>query len=237
MCVCVWRGVSVHFTVHHTLDLDCFASGDVEYLHLRLAVPYLRGWIRNTVVLHCTGLVEVWENEDTATRLLLLGWNLQQRQRPLPLSVISLTHTPKVGSQSLAVPSDDTDTSSSLATDQSKSEREREGEGEGEGEGEREGERGRGETDQTELNSPLTGLRWPRSVEVREGGSEERLNTERVPSREAQASRLLSSLANLRVVTSAEREGGREREREGGWVCVREREGEREGGRGEGVCV
>ena len=34
-----------------------------------------------------------------------------------------------------------------------------------------------------------------------DGGSEERLKTERVPSREAQASRLLSSLANRMVVT------------------------------------
>ena len=50
-------------------------------------------------------------------------------------------------------------------------------------------------------SSPLTALRWPRSVLTNDGGSEERLKTERVPSREAQASRLLSSLANRMVVT------------------------------------
>ena len=59
--------------------------------------------------------------QDTATRLLLLGWNLQQRARPLLPSLISRRQSPELGSQSRAVPSDETDTSSSLATDQSKS--------------------------------------------------------------------------------------------------------------------
>ena len=56
---------------------------------------------------------------------------------------------------------------------------------------------------------PLTARWWPRSVATREGGSEDRLKTERVPSREAQASRLLSSLANLMAVTERKERGAR----------------------------
>ena len=137
--------------------------------------------------------------EDTATRLLLLGWNLQHRARPLPPSLISRRQAPEAGSHSLAVPSDDTDTSTSLATDQSKSSREN-GVGRGTPLTQREVHR---------CTIPLTALWWPRSVATREGGSEDKLKTERVPSREAQASRLLSSLANLMAVTGRkEREPG-----------------------------
>lgn len=42
----------------------------------------------------------------------------------------------------------------------------------------------------------MTGLVCPLRVQLREGGSETRLNTDRVPSTEALARRVLSSLAN-----------------------------------------
>ena len=48
----------------------------------------------------------------------------------------------------------------------------------------------------TQKHAPLTGLVCPLRVQLREGGSETKLNTERVPSKEALASRVLSSLAN-----------------------------------------
>ena len=45
-------------------------------------------------------------------------------------------------------------------------------------------------------DAPLTGLVCPLRVQLREGGSETKLNTDRVPSSEALARRVLSSLAN-----------------------------------------
>ena len=44
-------------------------------------------------------------------------------------------------------------------------------------------------------NTPLTGLVCPLRVQAREGGSETKLNTARVPSKEALANMVLSSLA------------------------------------------
>ena len=51
-------------------------------------------------------------------------------------------------------------------------------------------------TQNVHTNTPLTGLVCPLRVQLREGGSETKLNTDRVPSREALARRVLSSLAN-----------------------------------------
>ena len=96
------------------------------------------------------------------------------------------------------MPSEETDTSNSLATDQSKSGAERE----------RECQR---ERKQCVCVLPLTGLLCPVRVATRDGGSVVTLKTERVPSREAHASLLLSSLANLMAVT-------------GECVCVQDRE-------------
>ena len=77
----------------------------------------------------------------------------------------------------------------------------------------------------------MTALVCPRRTHAREGGSEVRSKTDRVPSREALARRVLSSLANCMDITTGEEEEGRKggEEEEG-----RRRGGEEEGRRGGG---
>ena len=135
----------------------------------------------------------------------MFGGNRQQRVLAPAASANTRRHAPEREFHRRQVPSEEAEAMKSLAADQSKSEgkdggRERERGREGGREGrEREYVHKYITSTKTTAHShdgPLTGLVCPLRVQLREGGSETKLNTDRVPSREALARRVLSSLAN-----------------------------------------